>query len=322
MEGRRLAGYVLDPGQIDPKLTRFVPYPTFPLRDSDALSVIFPDQSTQLIARRQGMYAGYSATRSDPSSKASMVLAVFVFPSAGAAQKAATGMANSSKDVSDTVLKYPDLPGAIGNQGAAGTTAFSGQVFIASGQSVVYVYVNGGISQKATVPGRMKTALTRQLAALKAYSPTPKNALMKQEFDPTGLYARTLPPAKNYVQFGMYSGQGALHSQADALATAKLFSSTGVDVVAKGRSVLYRAKDAAGATAVRDAFYAQEVAMNSRYRDFDPGTTAGSPRCLQDSVQSQYVCYATVDRVTIEYSSLSETDLKRSLETQVALLQQ
>ncbi|MEJ7648465.1 MAG: hypothetical protein WKF57_05340 [Nakamurella sp.] len=317
-----MAGYVLDPGQIDPKLTRFVPYPTFPLRDSDALSVIFPDESTQLIARRQGMYAGYSATRSDPSSKASMVLAVFVFPSAGAAQKAATGMANSSKGESDAVLKYPDLPGAIGNQGAAGTTAFSGQVFMASGQSLVYIYANGGISQKATVPGRMKTALTRQLATLKGYTPTPKNALMKQEFDPTGLYARTLPPETNLVVYGVYSRQGSLHTQADAVASATLLETAGVDVVSIGRSVLYRAKDAAGATTVRDAFYAQEVAMNSRYRDFDPGTTAGAPRCLQDSVQSQYVCYATVDKVTIEYGSQSETDLKRSLETQVSLLQQ
>lgn len=321
LEARRLSAYSVAPPEVDPRFSEASGLSTFPFKGPQAISSILPDP-VPAVAKRGGMYTGFTSARGTKDGSAALVVASFVYPSAASATKAAGDLAAAIKDDKDKKLTVPGQSKAVGWTGPASDGVYA-HAFLATGAVVAYAWVRDTAARRATLPGVVGKALAAEVASLKAYKPTSKAAMMSLPVDPDGLYSRTLPvpSGKSTVRNGSWPAKGALHTQIIYPDSAKTFEAAGVDVVSIGRSVVYRAKDEAGATTIRDAFYAETVALNPKMREFDPGTDAGSARCLQDTLRASYQCFAAAGRYAIEYGSTTADDITRSLDAQVALLQ-
>lgn len=319
LEGRRLAQYSVDPFQVDQKYNR-INTPTMPIYGPKGLSLTF-EQPTITAADRGGMYTGYVAAKG-AKDDGGLLIAALVYPSAASASTAVRALAATVKGDEDVPVKLSSLPSAAGWRGVVAGSTYSAQAFVATGSVVAYAYVSGATADRAALVATLERALRSQVASLRAYKPVPENQLQQQPFDPTGLYARTLPATGEGASLGsgVFAAAGALHTQIDYALSAEAFADAGVDLVSIGKSVVYRARDAAGAGRLRDAFYAEQVAADSAWRDYDPGTGAGSARCLENSTQATYICYGTTGRYTLELNSTSEQDMQAQLEAQVTLL--
>lgn len=321
LEARRLAAFSVAPPAVDPRFSETASLSTVPLKGPDALSLVLTDPAPA-IAKRAKMYTGFTSARGEKDGPASLLIAAFVFPDGAAATKAAKDLGAAGMQDGDTKVAVPGQSKAVGSIGKS-SDGYSAQAFVATDAVVAYAWTTDAAAQRDELPGILGDALTAQVKSLADYTPTPPGKLMSLKVDPEGLYSRTLPVEKgtSTVTNGSWPAAGALHTQIIYPDSAATFEAADVDVVSIGRSVVYRAKDAAGATSIRDAFYAEVIGLNPKMREFDPGTEAGSARCLQDTLRASYQCFAATGRYAIEYGSTSEDDITRSLEAQVALLE-
>lgn len=321
LEARRLSAYSVAPPEVNPDYSETSGLSTLPFKGPEAISSILP-APVPTVAKRGGMYTGFTSTRSTKDGSGALVIATFVYPSAAAAAKAAGDLAAAIKGDDDAKLSVPGQSKAVGWSGPASDGAYA-HAFLATGAVVAYAWVRDTAAKKATLPAVVGKALTAEVTSLKDYKPTPKADMMALPVDPDGLFSRTLPmpSGESTVRNGSWPAKGALHTQIIYPASAKVFADAGVDVVSIGRSAVYRAKDDAGATAIRDAFFAETVTLNPKMREFTPGTDAGSARCLQDTLRAFYQCVAAAGRYAFEYGGSTEDDITKSLDAQVALLQ-
>lgn len=318
VEGRRLAGYVVDPSVVMPEYTEGK-LPTLPLKDAGSLSLLLSDPVPE-VASRGGMYAGFTSTRSNKDNTGSMVDAVLEFPDAAAAKQAATDLAAAAKSDGDSKLTVPGYPAAAGWAGKSDKKV-DAHAFLAAGSLVLYSWTSALPAKKAELPATVARYYKMQIEAVKGFTPTPKDKLATLPYDPDGVYARTLPvaPGKGDVTNGAYTGKAMLHYMSSYANDGKLYAETGVDAGGEGRSTVYRAKDNAGATKIRDAYYQERRAQSPDMRDYplpgSPGIT-----CLQDTLNASYYCTGAVGRYAFEYLSDSENDVKKSMESQIAML--
>lgn len=320
IEAHRLAAYVLVPTDVYPRFSKGGGISTIPMRDAKALALLLPDP-TPSVAARSGMYLGFSSSRTDPKTGDSLIIAAFVFPDAAAAQKGAAAMAASTKDDGDVKLTVPGVAGAIGWTRSRDDSAYS-HAFVPAGPVVVYSWTDGKPASKAAQPGILGAALAAELKAVAKYKPTAKAKLKDQKYDPLGMYARTLPdkPDDVTVVNGNYPAAASLHFQSNPALSRKNYAAAGVDWVSISRDTLYRAKDAAGAATLQEAFYAEVKAGSPKMETMDPGTAAGNGRCLQDTLAAKYYCVGTSGRFAFEINTESADQMKKSLESQTAML--
>lgn len=136
------------------------------------------------------------------------------------------------------------------------------------GGSVVQAYTVHGtyvfVQWATTAAGPQPTAdliagaIDQQLPLIDAFVPTPEDQLAALPRDPTGLFARTLPPDKNSSQPpGDYGPHAALAFMTNGPRTQKVFDHAGVDMVAISRANVYRARDADGAGAITADYIAE-----------------------------------------------------------------
>ncbi len=110
----------------------------------------------------------------------------------------------------------------------------------------------------------MTKTLDQQLPLIDALTPTPLDALTTLPVDPTGVLARTIPiPDGMQVQSGSFSPHAALAMQSDPPHSQKVFSDTGVDVMTKAATTVYRARDDAGAAAIVGDFTRKSAHISS-----------------------------------------------------------
>lgn len=321
LESRRLADYVVYPGTVMPLYTDGK-IPTRPLADGGALSLVLTDP-VPAVASRAGMYAGFASTRASKDNVGALVITVMEFPTTAAAAKAAVDLAAAAKDDGDAKLTVPGIPKAIGWTRKKSDKGFYSHAFLAQGSLVLYAFASDEVpAHQAALPGIVGKTFTLQSQALKGFVPTPKDKLMTLPVDPDGVYARTLPPAadKGDTVDGTYSAKGMLHYMGSLANDGKVFADAGVDVVGSGRSTVYRAKDNAGATLIRDAYYNEIHTQSPKMQDYAIPDQPGV-KCLEDSLSASYYCTGAVGRYAFEYRSDSETDVMRSVVSQVAMLE-
>nr|WP_024792898.1 hypothetical protein [Tomitella biformata] len=92
-----MAEYIVLPTELDPLMTRSVSMSTQVLKGPSALSILLSGDAPA-IAEREGMLMGFSTSRTyeDRDSENSVVHAVYRFPDAEAAKRAAKDMSDDS----------------------------------------------------------------------------------------------------------------------------------------------------------------------------------------------------------------------------------
>ncbi len=319
LEGRRIASVLVVPTFIDPAFIRGGNLSTRPLRGPSAMSVLFT-APVPSVAQRAGMITGFSSARS--STTGALLVAAFEFGTAAQATAAVPALADASVDKENDKGKavLAGYPTAAGQYGTTSDGIYL-QSFLAQGRMVLYVYATDK-KQSAAVLGTLAAKTFKvQSAAFGTFKPTASTALMQLLVDPEGMMAHTIPHTGEdlTVLDGYMTAAGQLHYDTDPVGTKALFAGAGVDAVGGGRATVYRAKDAAGAAAVRDSFVATSQKANS-LQPYQLTSQAPGAKCLQDALNSTYYCVGIRDRYAFELSAESEADINAVVAAQYQLL--
>lgn len=238
VEGRRMAGYVVGPWQVDSRLTR--PGSTGAVVITDRLgigTIVYPEMLTR--SSLLPIIVGFSCERNaaDPNDPTSLRNAVLRTADPGAATTIAEGLAAGALNMPPAVLKtasmiptepirsipipgHPEATGILlvhreGDQAVEEVIAVS-----AHGPYVLLQVARSGQGpeQAAALAGR---ALDQQVPLIDSFAPTDPAQFAALPLDPTGLLARTLPlkPGQGTTMSdATYDRAGALQLEDDPVA--------------------------------------------------------------------------------------------------------
>lgn len=320
LEGRRIASALVVPTFIDPAYIRGGNLSTLPLRDASATKILFVDPMPS-VAQRAGMITGFSSARS--STTGALLVAAFEFGTAAQATAAVPAMAAAAAD-KDSDKGKAVVPGFTAATGQYGSTTESGayfQSFLSQGRLVLYVYISDKRQTATQQAALAAKTFEVQTASFAAFKPTAPTALMQLPVDPEGMMAHTVPNTGDDLTVidGYMTAAGQLHYDTDPVGTRALFARAGVDAVGGGRATVYRAKDAAGAAAIRDSFVATSQQANSM-QPYQLAAQVPGAKCLQAALNSRYYCVGTRSRYAFELSADSEADINAVMSAQYQLL--
>lgn len=334
LEGQRMAGYVVDPSEVDATLTEVAGLSVFPLAGATALGGLFGDTRTA-VASAHGFVAGFSTARYSAGIRIqkSLLNVVMRFPDPPSAA-AAVGEMNAADPYATgplaqnppprhptTIPRYPNAA-AYETDDTTGN-GISVESFTAHGPYVLAQWIQtlGGLDAATALAAK---TLDLQGPRIDQFVPTDLSALPDLPIDPTGLFAHTLQAPKGMEGpfEGVYAPQGALHLEADPAAASALFTAAGVDAVSLRGEAVYRAKDSAAAQQVVDGFAADWGAKSTPV-DGVPGMPGA--RCLDRGAglpigEVRYVCFARADRYAFAVSSDQAEDARQQTAAQYLVL--
>jgi len=324
IDARRLAGYVVGPWAVDPKLSQpFMVAPVLVLDKSDALGQLGPESIAQAAGRHR-FVDGFASTR---QSKDRLVLVNAVLQFAGA-EEAKAAAADMNAAATTTPVKE-GTPKPIGIPGHSGTLASTYQVdsgghqrdsvraFTAHGP-LVLMQLAQGAQGSDPLDALVAKTIDAQISKSDGFTPPNPAALATVPVDPSGLLAVTLPahsnsPTKNAV----YSADGALHFQVDPVLSAKTFQDNGVSAMSMGLTNVFVTKDPWGAVHLVDEF-AKEQGVGGQPADAVPGLPLS--KCVTLAGGKRFYCVAPAGAHAIEADAANLQDLHEEVAAQYILL--
>lgn len=313
-ESRRMAEFVVMPFEVDSELSGNGATQSGVIKDSSALSLALP--ASVVEDTRHKIVAGFTTVSDTPKKwdpktdkmigppLKSLQNTVLRFGSPAEASAAATDFAARSSSI--TVLRGDEprstQPTTIPRHPETLAVAYT-----PDDRPTIYAYTARGpyVLTQTTIaaPGMQvaaelaATALDKQIALIDRFEPTPVDKLAELPLDPDGLLARTLPSEEPKVSMGVYGAHGALAFSGNPELDQKLWTETGVDLIARSESTVIRAKDAEGAA--RIARTVAEGAGNTEDSAKEPGPPGMlAARCFvrRAGTLQQHFCIATADR--------------------------
>lgn len=326
LQARELANFVVGPWEIDPGLLKtWTRYSGLVLKSADALNLIEP-KAVAAAAGRHPFVNGFYSARSDDQTV--LINAVVRFTDPAAATAAAGEMVQAALDepASGATRSPVTIPGHSDAQASSypftdvltHREKASVNAFTAHG---AYVLVQAVQSYDGleTARGLVAKTLDAQKPLVDQFTPAAPADFAALPLDPTGLLARTIllsPKEANVVQNSTYDVRGALHFQSDPVDSAQLLADAGVDVVASGKTTVYRATNPAGAASVVDGFAKQVTGTTGKPAAPVPGLPAS--KCVSSS--EIFYCVGSVDRYVVDASSGQLQDAQQQIAAQYAIL--
>ncbi len=336
MEAQRMAGYVIYPWEVDPRLIDADKLGLRVLKNRKALGYAIlgidtqPDDPVETVAAANGFISGYSTTRGTPEKAPGkhlgLQLIVMRFPDPDKAAAAAAAFTAQVPPPSGSTGVHPiPIPGhpevqaravVLGNGRAAVTCYVAHGVYVFN----VFSQTDDTADVAAATIGR---ALDLQGPRIDQFQPTDPAQFATMNLDPTDLRARTLQRQTGQVIDGVYTTAALLHMAAgdDPAGAAARFNTFGIDLISNGKAVVYRARDVNAATGFADTV-AKDFAENADPRPAVPGFPGA--RCFtlrtaeeyQDSIQ----CVATTDRYVITAFAKQSADAIQQISAQYLML--
>lgn len=315
-EGRRLAEWVAVPTDIDSNLAS----PTLtigPLGDAVDLKLVLGSGAAAARVMGAGFLAGFSTSRWERDEGA-LSIAVLIFEDAKGAQEAVALLAQDA-DSPWTLRQVPGVRGGV-NEAQVVPGGLASWAALAHGQFVIHVTLED-IAGTADVVSTFTRAFTRQIELLTTFVPRTRTDLAKVPSDPDGLRARTIPqPIGTRLRMqGLYTAPGIVHLSPEPEFALQPLELAGVDLVALGRTKVFRARDADAAE--RLARYLMDDLSFGEPVELTGLAGPGRAECvgIKDEVGFGY-CLATVGRYVVEYWSFEYDDAERTTKAQVELL--
>lgn len=310
-ESVRLASRVLSPTTIAPEFRKSGFGAQLSIYKESLLDETGFSAEFAQLAPGYGFVAGvYSSRRTTGDSDVHPYLesTLLIFkdePSAAAAAEAAIRLVRGNPKTAD----IPQIPGArvIVAKGANGTGGY-----VQRGNVVLRAAV-GSLPDEARRMSLVTDLMTRQLAALDGFQPTPVAQLpsLQAPFDADGAIRKLLTDADTFNPQGIggvFDAGGALLFQTDPQAMQALYRDNGVDRYVVGKDMyLTRAADDAGAVRVRDGYVADYATLDG----YGPATSPAevpSARCVRTNPgqkQPQTQCVFARGRYVVEVLSES-----------------
>jgi hypothetical protein len=324
IEGQRMADNVVGPWEVDSTLTKWFGLGAMVLKSPDALTLIGPEQFAPAVGRH-GFIVGFATARAAEGQKI-LLNAVLRFGDDGSATAAATDLGDIAQKTGTPPIQRASIPGHGDAQAVSytvtenktGKTLAAVRAFTAHGPYVFMQLAQVADGTDAAL-GLVAKTLDQQGPLIDKFRATDPSEFADISIDPSGLLARTLPVSPKeatVVQNTTYEQRGALQFQSDPARSAKLFSDTGMDVVAMAKTNVYQTKDAASATKIVDGFFAE---LQPTSQPADPVVNLPGSRCLQLPDKAFY-CLAAADKYAIETTSKNLLDARQQVAAQYAML--
>jgi hypothetical protein len=333
-EARRMGENTVLPFQVDPALTTINALVSGPLINPSVLLNI--PQTISRILNQHNFISAFVAGAVRPGGRRdSQGLTNFLVrmaaPSDAAAAVADVAAHSATMDSLFSITPLPTTPLPIPGHPEAAAFSFPGPDNAVFGWSLTahgpFVLMQwAGVPDGApSAAGLIGKTLDQQLPLVDAFAPTPVDQLMSLPLDPTGVLARTVPvPDGLPARAGSYGPHAALATQDDPGQSQEVFASTGVDVMTRAATTVYRTRDGAGAAKI-----AAEFAEEARAQRFTP--TAGvmglpAARCLispQGDLPSDpktTYCIASADRYAYEASGTNDGLVRQLVAAQYLML--
>ena len=313
LEARRIAAVVAPPTFADPAFAVVRRDDrTHELASASAMNAAFSADQAR-AADRGGFITGFAAFRATAADEqAALGVAVLEFPSADKAQRAADEMTFLSRDPHSSRVTVAGFPAAAGWTGPTPNGHYRRtRVYSASNALVVYAETQDA-APAATQIDRIRRLLMVETVALKGFRTNTVADIMRLPVDPTGLLAHTVSSSHGggvLDEDAVFTGMGPLHWSPEPAADRDILNRAGADEVSTGRTEVFRARDAAGATAIRDAFAPGSTPMAS---------LAPDARCVP--IVDYVYCVATRGRFMIQVSGPLRDDVRQAMNAQYVLL--
>ncbi|KMO82465.1 hypothetical protein [Mycolicibacterium chlorophenolicum] len=339
IEAQRLAGYVVGPWEVDPTLLHAVATETYALKNAKALSGLLPDP-VQFLAERHHFVLGFSSDRTTS------------IESGGQATSGAKGLTNSvwefaspedARAAADDISQQPppaslypngsvsphSIPGYPQARARAGTLTdgtSTVESFTRHGNYLIYNYSRiqkGDSDEAAELIARI---LDLQLPRLDEFPATEPAQFGSLPVDSSGVLQRTLPVSRENltIQNGVFEPRAALHFQGDPVASAKLFTDTGMQAQGVGdAAAVYQTPDAAAAKTLFDGL-TRDITADADFIPFPPAnglpsTTVCSDKSKTDPL-SLYQCLLTAGRYVAVVLATHPEELRQKSAAQYLML--
>lgn len=312
VEGRRMAGAVVGPWEVDPTLTRSGGAPAALITNASELGAVIYPTTTYKTPNLSSMLVAFSSERwaADPHSLTRLRNTLLRFPNDATAASVATGLTEGTltmlvrTDSGDPipvepiravpVPRTPNTPAAILTFREGTQTVHEAILITAHGPFVLVHSARTADDPNAALT-LVADTLERQRTQLDTFAATPANQLSTLPKDPTGLAARTVPASDpTTLQSGTYDPHGALHLQADPTTAQAAFADAGVDVVSAALTTVYQSTDPAAAQTLaaqlHDASGDEAEAVPGLPDSHCARTTSGAGSLVR------YQCIAATDR--------------------------
>ncbi|MFI5502029.1 hypothetical protein ACIA5E_23455 [Nocardia asteroides] len=251
VEGRRLLNYLIMPLDIDAELRIQGKTSVFATESGMPAIQGFQDSHRRVIKDNVRFIAGVVSHQSNGSVRTpkGMTVSVLQFESSQESLRAAIELDQISMDTGQrNHLSVPGAPNA--------KTTISADLQIDSWQQHGdYVIGVSAKFQSATVEETAKKvslALDTQITALNRQRPVPLDDVLDQPLDSENIVRRsTLPDQRdslsNTDDFGLFQPSGIVHFERNPAEARRIFEESGVDLIGRRASTVYRARDLAAA---------------------------------------------------------------------------
>lgn len=340
LEGRRMAGYVVGPWQVDPTLTSLAGGGPALMTDFKQLgSVMYV--TTMYRTSMTGFVVGFSSERSASDPNTRLRNAVLRFPDDAAAATAASGLTEGAltmlvrTDISTDPIPtepirpipipgHPELNGTLLTFKDGDQTVREVSLVSAHGPFVLVQVARAadGPEHAAALNGR---ALDLQVPLLDRFQPTPLPGLTALPLDPTGLVARTVPARSDSSPLvnGTYDPPGFLQLEPDPIKRGDAMTEAGVDVVSAGLATVYQARDPSAAQHLAGAL-ADATAQQSGSQPAAAVPGLPESRCVlvdeAGGALPRTHCFAAVDRYAISADARQPVTAAQQLAAQYKML--
>jgi len=260
IEGQRMAEYVINPIEIDPQLTDLKSMSTYVVKDGKSLGNLLPDPIPQ-AAVDNGMLIGFASTRSTPGkdNQQSLVNAVFRFPDAASAQKAATDLHVATLN-GDSYGTGPAQPGKIdvlpntlvGNrESSLGLTT---NAFTPYNEYVLYQWTQTPVTQKDWAAQTIAKVVRDQGPMIEKFPATAPGDYANIKLDVDNVLRLTIPTEGTTAtsQFAVYGPRGASHFDSDPATLLEAFEATGTTRLAVNETNVYLSQTEEGSKDLMD----------------------------------------------------------------------
>lgn len=251
-EGNRMGDEALiQTTEVDPRLTiggaALRSFPVVPLDVlNDGVRSRVPDATADVFVAND-FRVGMSTTRGDKLENPTVALriGVYRFDSPQIALKVVEGI--RAKTTAARAITITGTDKVLASEFKPGTV----DSYVAEGPFVVNISGTGATTEDGAQ--LVAKAYPLELAKVKAFKPTSVEGVQRLSVDRDGIVGRTLPVDSSVrypeLQSGAFNLNGLLHRIAD-ITREGTYKDAGVDLVGQGGSVVYRTRDAAGATSM------------------------------------------------------------------------
>ncbi|WP_006242418.1 DUF7373 family lipoprotein [Mycolicibacterium tusciae] len=263
VEGRRMAGFVVGPWQVDPALTQIGASSAKVIQRRDEIvQVVWPAMLARLPSLP--LVAGFVSERTSTKTGDATLLrnALLQYPFPQTATDAAEALTAGALNVVDhgggpamtepvrpvPIPGHPEATGALMKRLEGTASVHELTVISARGPYMLIQVVQFATPERATeLAGRI---LDLQGPLIDTFVPTEPAPLASLPRDPSGLLARTVPLKSgrgDSMSDADYDAKGAMQLEDNPIQAGAAMQSAGVDTVAVSETTVYQARDAAAA---------------------------------------------------------------------------